>query len=383
MSVYTAFLLAGLALVTLGVALAAAIVLQRALRQHAQRRDLALVEPFRPLLVALVMDERVDATASARILGADDRAWSALEPHIISMVRKLRGDSRAVLVNLLHERGTIVRLDRRLTRPGAVGRARAAELLGLLGEHAPRRDLERLALRDHDAEVRIVAARALGEIGDPMSARALLAAASGPRAVPLRIAARSLARLGPGAAPELMRGLRSDKTTSRAVSAEILGLLGVTSAATALATAAEEDSDLDVRIRSARALGRVGVPSALPVLERCTGPDRHPAQRAVAARAIGEVGGPIAIELLARLLDDPTHRVASNAARALGRLGDRALPVLRRAAAGATPGAPYAAEVLAEIDVRSGRTVTLRADPAGAAASAGAGREPVTTGVLP
>ncbi|MEO7744737.1 MAG: HEAT repeat domain-containing protein [Actinomycetota bacterium] len=364
MSVYTAFLLAGLALVALGLVLAAAIVLQRSLRQHAGRRDLALVEPFRPLLIALVMDDRVDAAATAQILGADDRAWSALEPHIISMVRKLRGDSRAVLVNLLDERGTITRLNRRLKRPGAVGRARAAELLGLLGEHAPRRDLERLALRDHDAEVRIVAARALGEIGDPMSARALLAAASGPRAVPLRIAARSLARLGPGAAPELMRGLRSEQTTSRAVSAEILGLLGVTAAAPALAGAAEDDAELDVRIRSARALGRIGVPSALPVLERCTGPDRHPALRAVAARAVGEVGGPIAIELLARLMDDPAHRVAANAARALGRLGDRALPALRRTASGPTPGAPYAAEVLAELDVRSGRVVALRVDVA-------------------
>ena len=377
MTVYTAFLFAGLALAALGLALAAAIVLQRGLRQHSGRRDLALVEPFRPLLIALVMDDHVDAAATAQILGADDRAWSALEPHIISMVRKLRGDSRAVLVNLLDERGTITRLNRRLKRPGAVGRARAAELLGLLGEHAPRRDLERLALRDHDAEVRIVAARALGEIGDPMSARALLAAASGPRAVPLRIAARSLARLGPGAAPELMRGLRSDKTTSRAVSAEILGLLGVTAAATALAGAADDDAELDVRIRSARALGRIGVPSALPVLERCTGPDHHPALRAVAARAVGEVGGPIAIELLARLMDDPTHRVASNAARALGRLGDRALPVLRRTAAGPTPGAPYAAEVLAELDVRSGRVVTLRAD---ADVSGSDGREPAVIG---
>lgn len=355
MSAYAAFLLAGIALVGLSVLLGAAIVVRRSLRTRSMRRDLALVEPFRPLLVALVVDEDADPRAVEQILAADDRTWRALEPHIVSMVRKLRGDAREVLVGLLDQRGTVARLTRRLGRPGAVGRARAAELLGLLGEHAPRERLEAMAVGDRDPEVRLVVVRALGELGDPRAARALLAAGCGPRAVPLRMVARSLARLGPGAAPELVRALTTGPTQARAVSAEILGLVGETSAATSLATAAETDPSLDVRIRSARSLGRIGVPSALPVLQRCTAPDQPAALRAVACRAIGDVGGPIALEALAGLLDDGAHRVASNAARALGRIGLPALPVLRRVAAGSTPGAQHAAEVLAETGLRSGR----------------------------
>ena len=358
MNIYATFLVAGLALVAVSVALGTAIVLRRWRRGRRSRRDLALVEPFRVLLVPLIVDEWSDPAAVSQILGADGRQWRALEPHITAMIRKLRGDGREVLVGLLDQRGTIEALSRRLHQIGAVRRARAAELLGLLGERAPRLQLEQLALHDRDPDVRIVAARALGEIGDPRSARTLLAAAAGHKAVPLRIAARSLARLGPGAAPDLIDCLVRGEPSARAVSAESLGLLGVTSASRALALAAEQDQALDVRIRSVRALGRIGLPAALPVLERCVGPNQPAPMRAVAARAVGEVGGPMAIALLGRLLDDPTHRVASNAAQALGRLGDRALPMLRRTAEGPSSGAEHAREVLAERRVRSGRDVT-------------------------
>lgn len=357
MTTLSAFVPAGFALLLLSVILGAAIVVRRSVRTRLRRRDLALVEPFRPLLVSLVVDDQPAPEAISRILAADRRAWRALEPHIIAMVRKLRGDGKDALVALLEERGSVDRLTRRLSRPGAVGRARAAELLGLLGEHAPRAALERMAVSDNDTEVRLVAVRALGEIGDPRSARPLVAAVVGPRAVPLRVVARSLARLGAGASPELVRALTSGATEARAVSAEILGLIGDTAAAGPLAVSAEQDPSMDVRIRSARSLGRIGVPSALPVLGRCTDPDQAPALRTVATRAIGDVGGPIALQMLAGLLDDATHRVASNAARALAGLGYAALPVLRRAAAGDGPGAPYAAEVLAESDLRTGRSV--------------------------
>ena len=374
MNAYAAFLVAGLALVALSVGLGTAIVLRRWRRGRAARRDLALVEPFRSLLVALVVDDTPDQAAIGRVLGADKREWRALEPHIIAMIRKLRGDGRDVLVGLLDQRGTVQRLSRRLHQVGAVRRARAAELLGLLGEHAPREQLEHLALHDRDPEVRVVAARALGEIGDPRSARALLAAAVGPKAVPLRVAARSLARLGTAAAPDLVHDLVHGQLAARAVSAEILGLLGATTAAAALAVAAEQDQALDVQIRSVRALGRIGVPAALPVLQRCAAADQPAPMRAVAARAIGDVGGPTAIEVLGRLLDDGSHRVASNAARALGRLGDRALPTLRRAANGTGPGAKYAAEVLAELRSRSGRDVTSVSVGTVSSASLGTGR---------
>ena len=285
------------------------------------RRRLALAEPHRPLLVALVAEEDPDPADLAQLLALDNRAWNALEPHVVAMVRKLRGGSRAALVELLERRGTIERHTRRLHGPGAVGRARSAELLGLLGRHAPREELERLLRDDRDQEVRIVAARALGEIGDPTSTEALVHAVSGPHPVPLRIVARSLARLGPGAAPVLVETMTSQEAPARAVAAEILGLGGAVTAVGVLASHALHDLDEDVRIRCARALGRIGVPSAFAVLERCVHPDEPLALRAVAARAIGDVGGAQAVTLLEPLLVDPDHRVAANAARGAGATG--------------------------------------------------------------
>jgi HEAT repeat protein len=363
MSAAAAFVVAGLAIAVLCVVLAAAIVLRRSLRHRAERRAAELAEPHRPLLVGLVVDEDGAADRVEQLLALDDRTWQALEPIVVSMVRKLRGDARAALVDLLDRRGTIERHTRRLHDHGAVRRARSAELLGLLGDHAPRAELERMLATDRDPEVRIVAARALGEIGHPGSAGPLVDAVSGPRAVPLRIVARSLARLGPAAAPVLVQAMSSIEASARAVAAEILGLGGAVTAVGVLASHATHDPDDDVRIRSARALGRIGVPSALAVLGRCVAVDEPQALRAVAARAIGEVGGPEAVRLLVPLLDDADHRVASNAARALSGLGPRAVETLQRTAASGTAGARYAAEALAMHDLAAQRFEPQTAQP--------------------
>lgn len=347
MSAVAAFAVAGLATGILSVVLAAAIALRRSLRERSRRRTLALAEPYRQQLVRLVMDDEPNHRQFDMLLSVDERTWRALEPIVVAMVRKLRGEARGALVNLLFRRGTIARHARRLRQHGAVGRARSAELLGLLGEHAPRAELERLLAGDRYPEVRIVAARALGEIGNPQSAPALLAASVGARAVPLRIVARSLDRLGPGAASALVDAMRHSDPTVRAIAAEILGLAGTVTAVGVLASHLHHDPDDDVRIRSARALGRIGVPSAIASLRRCVVPEEPVGLRAVAARAIGDIGGAEAVRLLGRLLADEHHVVASNAARALGGLGPAALTALREVAASAGPGSIYAAEALA------------------------------------
>jgi len=77
-----------------------------------------------------------------------------------------------------------------------------------------RDDLVRL-LADRDPEVRLVAARALGELGDAAAAAPLLQSLAGPRPVPLRVVARSLARLGSGTGPTLVEGLAADSALAR------------------------------------------------------------------------------------------------------------------------------------------------------------------------
>lgn len=327
----SSFAVAGVAIAALVVVLSIAVVLRRYLRERNERRRARLVEPLRQVLVRLVTDPTGDdpSLEHETLLATLPRTWEALEPTVLDMLRKVRGESRDRLVAVVVAKGTVTRMRRRTRRWGAVRRAHAAELLGLLRQPDARDDLVRL-LRDHDPEVRIVAARALGELGDVSAAQPLLESLVRTRSVPLRVVARSLARLGPGTAPTLVDGLRSENALTRAVCAEIAGLLGVTAAHSTLLDVVEHDSDDDVRIRAARALGRIGLPAGLPALVRATDADKPAALRAVAARALGDLGGPGPVEFLEVLLSDANHRVAANAGQALARVGAVGLARLRQ-----------------------------------------------------
>jgi HEAT repeat protein len=325
------FAIAGVAIAVLIVALSAATVLRRYHRRRQERRRALLVEPLREVLIRLVTDPTGDDSSLEHqsLLILPSATWRALEPTVLDLLRKVRGESRQRLVALVVAKGTLERMRHQTQRLGAVRRARAAELLGLLCQPEARDDLVRL-LEDRDAEVRLVAARALGELGDPTAAGPLLESLVRTRSVPLRVVARSLARLGPTAGTVLVEGLRSDGALVRAVCAEICGLVGVTAAQPALLAALDRDADEDVRVRAARALGRIGLLSALPALVRATDDWQPPALRAVAARALGDLGGPGPVGFLEVLLGDPDHRVSTNAGQSMARVGAAGLARLRQ-----------------------------------------------------
>jgi HEAT repeat protein len=327
------FAVAGVAIAVLVVLLSTATVLRRWHRGRQERRRARIVEPLRQVLIRLVTDPTGDdpSLEHQTLLATPSRTWQALEPTVLDMLRKVRGESRQRLVDLVVAQGTVDRMRRRSRGLGAVRRAHAAELLGLLGQLESRDDLVRL-LADRDPEVRLVAARALGELGDPTAAGPLLQALARDRSVPLRVVARSLARLGPDAASALVAGLASEDAVVRAVCAEISGLLGVTAAQPALFAVMDAERDDDVRIRAARALGRIGLPSALPALVRATDSSRPMALRAVAARALGDLGGPGPVDFLEVLLGDPDHKVSTNAGQAMCRIGAAGLARLRQVA---------------------------------------------------
>jgi hypothetical protein len=327
------FAVAGVAIAALVVLLAAATVGWRYWRTRQERRRAELVEPLRQLLVRLVTDPTPGEPSyeHEQLLRLAEPTWAALEPTILDMLRKVRGESRERLVRLVVARGTAGRVSRRAHGLGAVRRAHAAELLGLLRQPDSRDDLVRL-LADRDPEVRLVAARALGELGDPSGAAPLLHSLVGDRPVPMRVVARSLARLGADTGPVLVDGLDSPSAVVRSVCAEIAGLLGVTAAQDALLSVLVSDVDEDVRVRAARALGRIGLPTALPALVDATGALQAPSLRAVAARALGDLGGPGPVEFLERLLSDHDHRVSSNAAQSMWRSGPAGVVRLRRLA---------------------------------------------------
>jgi HEAT repeat protein len=349
------FAVAGVAISVLVVVLSLATVFRRWHRGSQERRRARIVEPLRQVLIRLVTDPTGDdpCLEHRALLATPARTWQALEPTVLDMLRKVRGESRQRLVDLVVAQGTVDRMRHRARALGAVRRAHAAELLGLLGQLESRDDLVRL-LGDRDPEVRLVAARALGELGDPTAAGPLLQALARDRSVPLRVVARSLARLGPGTASALVAGLESEDAVTRAVCAEISGLLGVTAAQPALLAVMDAEQDDDVRIRAARALGRIGLPSALPALVRATDGSQPIALRAVAARALGDLGGPGPVEFLEVLLGDPDHRVSTNAGQSLSRVGAAGLARLRQLARRPGDSGDSAREALAVYAVTHG-----------------------------
>lgn len=323
--------LALLAIITLLVVLSLLIIGRRAWRSAAERRRLRIVEPIRPLLITIAASDELDPELLGRLAALRGARWKAAEPTLVEVQGKVRGDARGALVALLDQRGTLRRARRRTRRLGAVGRAVAAEVLGSTGNSIGVPDLVRL-LRDRDAEVRQVAARALGRIGAAPAAGDLLRAVARKRDVPSSVVAQALLRIGAPAQLALVTATRSSQELVRAVAIEILGLTRAVGAGPHIRLRLEWDDSPEVRIRAARALGRIGMPSALSPLLDATRRSCPVALRIVAVGALGELGHPGAVPRLARLLADPTHRVASTAARSLLQISPDGVRVLRRTA---------------------------------------------------
>lgn len=268
MTVTGALLTALLACALLLLVFATVLVGERLLRRRAERRDLALIGPLRPALLSLLGADLVDeeSTDALELLaGVDAATWRSLEPTVVSLLTKVRGDAAVALTELLTRRGTIARAQAECARRDPVRRCRGAELLGAARAPGTGPTLVRL-VGDADPEVRCVAARGLGAVGDPAAAPHLLDALTGDRPVPPRLVAVALVRLCPGAEDVLVLALHDPSELVRGVAAEALGLAGAVTARAALAEAVVTDPAVEVRVRAARALGRLGAPSALPVL---------------------------------------------------------------------------------------------------------------------
>lgn len=324
----------------------------RVARRARAARTARRARPLRPLLVLLVAGEPEEAVeAAARLAALEATSWRAVEPGVAALLGKVRGDAHGEVVRLLDERGVLDRARRDLRRRSAVRRCAAAELLGRAQVTSAGRGLLRL-LDDRDAEVRQVAARALGRIGDPVAAAPLLAAlAARPPRVPTNVVAQALLRVGLPSAPALVAAVGHPVPVVRTTAVEVLGRLGAVSAFDALAERVAQDELDEVRARAATALGALGLPAAAAALVTAAGPDSAAAVRVAATRALGELGVAQGADALCALLDDDDERVAAEAGTALLGLGDRGRDLLVRVAAdtrgGLLRGPEQAQEVLA------------------------------------
>jgi HEAT repeat protein len=340
------------ATVTIGVLAAAVVVLAvgivfvRVRRTVAARRRAALAGGPRRALLAFVADNGEEG--ADELVAISDEAWAAAEPVANALLGKVRGDAHKALAEVFQRRGAAVRARRALRHRSAVRRARAAEMLGDLELRSAVGDLCDL-IDDRNPEVRIVAVRALGKIGDPAAAWRLLAGLDRRDPVPSLLVTAALVQLGPDTEITLTAALDHPNPRVRVVCLDALGLLGATGAAARIAKALDADPSPEARLAAAAALGKLGARAGVPPLLDALDSDRPTALRAAAARALGELGAVATVPRLETQLADAQYRVAHEAAHALRRLGPAGHAALRRASLRRGTAAAHAHEALALI----------------------------------
>jgi HEAT repeat protein len=306
-------LLACLALVLL-------IVTTKVTRTLRDRRTSALVAPHRPDLLAVASGEDDDGSHRDALIEVDGRAREALDDVVVDLLAKVRGVPAEELASVLLAHGAVDRAPHDLKHRSTIRRARAAHVLGLchVGAALP---LVVDALRDPAPEVRVAATRALGRLGEPGAARALLTAVGAERSVPAGPAADALERMGVGIAGALRDGLLDTSPTTRTVAAYLSGEGSFTRSTDILRLSLTTDEDPVVRAAAAVALGRMGRPVDVAALLDGTGTQQPSELRRACAAALGDLGDPTAVDGLRGLLADPDPRLAEIAATSLLRLG--------------------------------------------------------------
>jgi HEAT repeat protein len=297
-----------------------------ALEQRQQRRDREAAERQSALEDAL---ERADASALARHC-LQARNDPDLDRDLRAIVgRGLSSQQRGLLAAAAQETGLIDCLRARLASADAITRGRAAQLVAALSSAEPALELEPL-LEDEDADVRLAAARAIGELETREADRVLIRALGRDAIEPDRLL-EQLAR--PGAVRELvLASYRPESAPIRGLLAEALGLTRSLLAIATLASLVRVGSD-EERLRACRALGRIGRPDVVPLLLEALADDTWPV-RAQAARGLTGLAGLSCIGDLERALCDRAWWVRANAAEALRIAGPEGIAALERAASG-------------------------------------------------
>jgi HEAT repeat protein len=237
-------------------------------------------------------------------------------------------DARLEVIRTIEGRGIVAKQVRNARSGFKWARAHAVRVLGELRvpSSVP---VVLQALEDRDADVRNIAARALGRMQLQATDEALVALLGRhDQAVSARIAAMCI-EIGARTVPLLLRTLREGSPRARFWAARILGEIRDASAATALGEALQ-DGEPDVRSASARALGSIADRGTVGVLEAALH-DPIWFVRAHAAEALGRIGEPGTAVALAEALGDRSWWVRKNALDALVRLGEPARPALVRA----------------------------------------------------
>lgn len=304
-----------------------------------QMLDPRAVQPLIEALKDSAVGVRSNAAESLGKLG-DVSAVPALMEALKDPVVEVRSNAVTAL-GKLGDKSTITALIIAIKDSDVYVRRAAAEAFGILGDKSVIRGdttilpVLLVALKDSDEEVRYRSADALGKLGDKSAVPALINALKDTNEHVRSLAAGSLGKLGDkSAVPALIISLKDKKE-------------GVHwNASWALAQLAKpelkkdfphlvpaliqtlKDPIADARSNAANALGKLGDKSAVPELIQ-TLKDPIAGARANAAAALGNLGDKSAVPALMGALKDKEGSVREWAAWALGKLGDKsAIPAL-------------------------------------------------------
>ncbi len=206
-------------------------------------------------------------------------------------------------------------------------RAEAARCLGQLRITRAKKRLLAL-LNDKVIEVKLLAAWALGRIGDPdIIVPCMEALVNTSRMAGLRLSS-TVFELGEKSIPVLINTLDHENASVRLLAVHLLGELKATTALDKIILKTVGDEDKEVRLAAYKALGSLEKAEAFDCL--LTGLDDPLWEvRTQAAKALGRIKLPRAIEPLVKALDDRKWWVRRNAGEALTKLGTKGKEALQ------------------------------------------------------
>ncbi len=302
------------------------IVVNKAMRETRERRASRIRKELEPRILEYV-NGKGDRLAPL-LPSLSGMEGAVVEEVLLDHARFLKGNARERITAACEEFDFVGKRIRQLKNPRWWKRAEAAEKLGTMMSPRSAQDLIPL-MRDEVTEVRMRAARALGQLQTRTSIRPLIEAFQDPnRWSALRIA-DILAGMGPEAADELVENFSTLPIRARVVAVDCLGR-AKSHRATSLLISLLVDPERDIRARAAHALGLIGDPNFSPELQKALHDSAWPV-RAMAAKALGRRGRPEAVIHLKEALKDREWWVRINAAEGLRSMGDRGMAALMEA----------------------------------------------------
>jgi HEAT repeat protein len=354
MGFYTLIHWVSLVLAGAALAILLGLVVRQSIRNRVTKRDAARRQSLMALALEYIEEPEFLPAFKAQLKPEDQRLLVQL---FAELLPKVRGDYADKVVHLMREMGLRDRCLAQLHSAKWWKRADAAAVLGWFKEPQVIGALER-ALDDPQVEVRLEAARALAQLKAVQSVAGLVARLAVVDATHSLGVQEIFRSLGPGAVTELMGVLDSDVPEHvKILAADALGHIGDPRAVPALlklfhAPGRSGDTIHEHKARRGRAFAdrdqptnasvalRLAVVKALSVLVDPRALDAILAAledpiwevRAQAAHCASQLGSPAVIPRLEGLLNDEHWWVRFHAAEALFKLGEAGVQSLLKAA---------------------------------------------------